>query len=135
MGVYCEVSDVQLRIGGFAGLTIGVSSTPSTDGVSTLIADAEAEVHSAMIDSGYRIPATSAYDVAFLRGKIAPYVTYQVHVIAFGYDEMPANLQAEPGTWTAFIEALRKGRVAMQGQDHDSDRTLKRVSFESGLEP
>jgi hypothetical protein len=127
MGAYATASDVQLRVG--ALYTLSASSTPSTDDVLTLVADAEAELNAALMSAGHAtIPATGDHAIAFLRGKVAMYVAAQVIQIAFGPDAMPALYQVALEEWAGFVMRVGKGEVGLPGADNGpTSNTLYRV--------
>jgi hypothetical protein len=113
---YATYSDVQTRLAQWIPSLSG-STTPTSTQVTTLCAEASAQLDMVLKGAGYGlVPATGANDVTALRGYVADYVAYKSWIIAYGSDNIPTTLQTYLDNWNSLMTALRKGEMTLLDQ-------------------
>lgn len=113
---YATVTDVQAMV---PELTLGATSTPTSDQVTTQIARIEAEINGVLRAIGYTtIPVTDSDDSALLAGHVTQKVAAWVYMVAFRGDDEPYKVKRWNDDYTAFLNRLRKGEQQLASADN-----------------
>jgi hypothetical protein len=115
---YATYTDVQLRLAAW----LSAFTVPSTSQMTTLCEEASAMLDMTLKGAGFTVPATGTSDLIALRGYVADYVAYKSWQIAFGDDEIPANLEVMLNNWQSFLAGIKDGSLSLLDQSTEVGR-------------